>query len=204
MKGSCFSFWRKPGPEPFYEPFKYSLYASPQLSEHSPHRILLVPTGTENGRYQAPVQFAEALAGAIRAAGLAEVVFPPEISCSMTVDRILSGQFDEAEIVSLIKAWHCDAVMFVRVNHLQAYAPLKTSVTAALVDGNESVVIFAVDGNWDNTDPDINKGFKHFLKRGGADHSESELGLQLQSPSRMFAFVAWQISNAWERSVGFR
>lgn len=192
----------KPAPEPFFEPFKYSLYSAPDFNTNPPLRVLIVPTGTESGRYQVPVQFAEALAGAIRAEGLAEVVFPPEIVCTMSVDRILSGQFDEFEIVNLTKAWHCDAVMFIRVNQLQAFAPLKTSVTAALVDSNESVVTFALDGNWDTTDPEILKGFKHYLKRGAVGASESELNLQLQSPSRMYAFVAWQIANAWKRSTG--
>lgn len=192
----------KPAPEPFFEPFRYSLYTAPDFRENAPLRVLIVPTGTESGRYQVPVHFAEALAGAIRAEGLAEVVFPPEIACAISVDRILSGQFDEFEIVQLTKAWHCDAVLFIRVNHLQSYAPLKASVTAALVDGNESIVTFAVDGNWDTTDPDILKGFNHFLKRGAAGASESELSLQMQSPSRMYAFVAWQIANAWKRSIG--
>jgi hypothetical protein len=192
--------FRKPLPPPFVELQKFSLFVAPEFSARSPRRVLLVPTGTESGRYQVPSHFAEALAGAIRAAGVAEVVFPPQLDCLMTVDRLLTGQFDEADIVLLANTWQCDGIMFVRVNQVQSFSPLKASVTAALVDANESMVVFAVDGNWDTTDPEIRTGFEHFLKLTAFECSAADLRLQAQSPSRLFAYVAQQITTAWQQA----
>lgn len=189
--------FRKPLPEPFVESHKYSLFVAPNFQTDCPKRVLLVPTGTESGRYQVPSHFAEALAGAMRAGGVAEVVFPPQLDCLMSVDRLLTGQFEEADIVHLANAWQCDGVMFIRVNQIQSYAPLKASVTVALVDANESMVVFAVDGNWDTADPDIRAGFENFLKWSVVECSESELRLQSQSPGRFFAYIAQQITAAW-------
>lgn len=183
---------------PFIEPIQYSLFRDPELMQRGPQRVLLVPTGIESGRYQAPAQMAEALAAAIRAAGISEVVFPPELTTQITVDRILAGQFSEREIISLCSQWQCDGVMFIRVNQVQAFSPLSTSMTAALVEANESVVLFAIDGNWDTSDPHLRQGFERFVKRSAFDGSESEYRLQLQSPSRLFAYIGHQTAAAWK------
>lgn len=193
--------FRKPLPEPFFEVHKYSLFVAPDFVDRAPRRVLIVPTGTESGRYQVPIHFAESLAGAVRAAGVAEVVFPPQLDCQMSVDRLLTGQFDEWEITNLARDWQCDGVMFVRVNQIQSFAPLKASVTAALVDANESVVAFAIDGNWDTTDPEIRNGFEHFVKQSSLDASDSERRLQHQAPSRLFAYVAQQMTSAWQQAL---
>lgn len=193
--------FRKPLPEPFFETHKYSLFVAPDFIDKSPRRVLIVPTGTESGRYQVPIHFAETLAGAVRAAGVAEVVFPPQLNCLMSVDRLLTGQFDEWEIASLARDWECDGIMFVRVNHLQSFAPLKVSVTAALVDANESMVVFAIDGNWDTTDAEIKCGFEHFVKQSSLDASDSELRLQQHAPSRLLAYVAQQMTSAWQQAL---
>lgn len=186
---------------PFVEPQKYSLYVSPHLSRLQPHRVVIVPTGTESGRYQVPLQFAEALASAIRLAGLTEVVIPTGGDCHLTVDRILSGQFEECEILDLAKTWNCDAVLFVRVNQLQAHAPLRACVTAALVDTRESVVIFAMDGNWDLADAEIRMGFEHFLNTRCLDLPATQQQLQRRSPHQLFAYIAHQITRAWYTSL---
>ncbi len=193
--------FRKPPPQPFFDPQNYSLFVAPDFASIAPQRVLIVPTGTESGRYQIPIHFAEALAGAIRSAGVAEVVFPPQMECLMTVDRLLTGQFDERDIASLSRNWQCDGILFVRVNQLQAYAPLKASVTAALVDARESVVVFAIDGNWDTSDSEIRAGFEHFVKQGSLDVSDSEMRLQRQAPSRLMAYVAYQLTSAWQTAA---
>jgi len=193
--------FRKPPPIPFVDPQKYSLFVSPDFSVVAPKRVLIVPTGTESGRYQLPVQFGEALAGAIRSSGVAEVVFPPQIDCRMSIDRLLAGQFDDRDIVMLSENWQCDGILFVRVNQFQAFKPLKASVTAALVDANESMVIFAIDGNWDTNDPEIKAGFEHYVKRSTSDISETESRLQFRAPSRLLAYVAFQMTGAWQRAL---
>ncbi|HMO13186.1 MAG TPA: hypothetical protein PKD64_01780 [Pirellulaceae bacterium] len=182
------------------DPRKYSLYVSPHLHQLMPKRVLIVPTGTESGQFHSPALFADAMAGAMRAAGIAEIVFPPQINCQMSVDNILSGQFDEHDIIELSRAWHCDAVLFVRVNQLRAFAPLSASVTAALVDATESVVIFAIDGNWDVADPDIKPSYERFVKLSSIECSDAELRLLTQSPNRLFAYIAWQMTTALQQA----
>ncbi len=198
--GTGLGLFAKPVPPPFVEPRKYSLFVSPEFPHYGPQRVLIVPTGTESGRYQTPIHFAESLSASLRSCGVAEVIFPPQLDCTMTVDRLLTGQFSEWEIAALSRAWHCDAILFVRVNQFQGFAPLKASVTAALVDANESMVVFAVDGNWDTSDPDIRSGFEHFVTNSAYDASESELKLQFQSPNRLFAYIGHQITDAWQRA----
>ncbi len=193
--------FRKPIPAPFFEAQKYSLFTSPQLTELPPRRVVIVPTGTEAGRYQAPALFAEALAAAMRAAGICEVVAPPLAQCNMTVDAILTGRFDERELVDLVRTWNCDAVMFVRVNQFQGHSPLRASVTAALVSANESEVIFAVDGHWDVGDPETRAGFEHFVANRLNNSPETALQIELQSPNNLFGFVAYQMTNAWKQAI---
>lgn len=193
--------FRKPIPAPFFEAHKYSLFTSPQLTELPPRRVVIVPTGTELGRYQAPAHFAESLAAAMRAEGVCEVVSPPQAQCNTTVDGILTGQFDERELIDLARTWHCDAVMFVRVNQFQGHTPLRASVTAALVDANESKVIFAVDGIWDVGDPETRAGFEHFVVNRLNDCPETALKIELQSPNNLFGFVAYQMTTAWKQAI---
>jgi hypothetical protein len=157
---------------------------------------LLVPSGIEVGTYDAPARFADALAAQLRLAGLFEVVAPEGLRCATTVDAILKGRFDEREMLSLAQTYHCDAVMFLRVNQFQAHWPLQASVTAALVDVNESVVIFAADGNWDTAVPEIKTAFSNFVYRRTTDAHFSARDIQLESPRNLFAFIAARLAAA--------
>jgi len=189
-------------PPPFIEAHKYSLFASPRLAQSPPRRIVLVPTGMQQGQYDPPSQFADELAAEIRAAGVCEVVLPQRVSCNCTVDGILAGQFDEREIARLARTWNCDAVMFVRVNQFQGHPPLQSSITAVLVDAEESVVIFAIDGNWNTADPEIKLGFENFVAERTIDVPPSSRAVYLQSPSNLFAYVAQQMTSALKKSAG--
>jgi hypothetical protein len=196
-------WFHQPATIPFQEPQKYSLYTSPQLAVDPPRRIVLVPTGTQARGYQAPIQFAESFSAAIRQSGICEIVLPSGVECRTTVDGILTGQFDEREIVQLARTWHCDAVMFVRVNQFQGFDPLGACVTAALVDANESVVLFAVDGNWDTADPEIKMGFEHFVTNRTLDSPETARQIQFQAPGNLFDYVAHQMSGALRTAAGY-
>ena len=193
--------FRKPIPAPFYESHKYSLFTSPQMIDSPPLRVVIVPTGTEAGRYQTPVLFAENLTAAIKAAGVCDVVLPLQLECTTTVDGLLTGQFDERELVQLARQWNCDAVMFVRVSQFQGHSPLSASVTAALVDANEARVIFAVDGRWDVGDQETREGFEHFVANRLGDSSETALKIQLQSPNNLLCFAAHQMTTAWKQAI---
>ncbi|HMP80856.1 MAG TPA: hypothetical protein PKD54_15480, partial [Pirellulaceae bacterium] len=97
-------------------------------------------------------------------------------------------------------AWRGDSILFIRVNQLRSFAPLCASVTAVLVDVNESVVVFAVDGHWDVSDPDIRAGFEHFLKNRTHGQAPSQEKLRERSPNQLFAYIAHQITCAWSEA----
>jgi len=173
---------------------KFSSYVSPRFVQRPPIRVALIPTNLSSGNYDASTKFLNALAGEIRLAGLFEVIQPRQFHCKTTVDEILMGRFDEREITRLARTYHCDAIMLVRMNQFQGHWPLKTGITAAMVDANESIVIFSVDGNWDTADPEIQQSYRWFVNQRTTDVPAPAREIYLQSPENLFAFVANQIT----------
>ncbi len=133
--------------------------------------------------------------------GIFEVVEPQHVQCKSTVDGILAGRFDEREMVELARAYSCDAVLFVRVNQLQGHWPLKASVTAAMVDANEAVVVFAIDGNWNTADRDIRGSYERFVDSRTGDESHSVKQIYLKSPTNLMAYVAHQMTDVMRNGV---
>ncbi|MEQ1904035.1 MAG: hypothetical protein ABL888_07635 [Pirellulaceae bacterium] len=196
---------RKARSQQFCEARKYSLFVAPDFSQVAPRRVVIIPTGMEAGGFQAPFKFAEILADSIRGCGLCEVFVPNSVDCRLNIDHLLAGQFEERDISRLAHDYQCDAVLFLRVNSLKAFPPLQTSITTALVDANESVVVFAMDGNWDINDREIRESFEQFNSVANPNQNESEFALQMRSPNRLFHFVAHQTTQAWQeaKSTGF-
>lgn len=181
---------------------KFSSFTSPRFSQLPPRRVLLVPAGLQSGNYDAPLRLADALAAEIRKSGVFEIVQPPNIQSQATVDSILNGRFDEREVTELAKAYHCDAVLFARVNQFQGYWPLQASVTAAIVDANESIVVLAVDGNWDIADPEIRQAYECFVDQRVNDVPYSSREIYLQSPKNLFEFIANQVTAVMREGIG--
>ena len=196
---------RKPRSQPFCEARKYSLFVAPDFSQVAPRRVVIIPTGTDAGGFQAPQKYAEILADSMRSCGLCEVFVPKSVDCRLNIDHLLAGQFGEHDIAGLAGKYQCDAVLFLRVNSLKAFSPLQTSITTALVDANESVVIFAMDGNWDMNDREIHETFAHFQSSTNPNMNVSESAMNMRSPSRLFHFVAYQTTQAWQeaKSTGY-
>jgi hypothetical protein len=173
---------------------------APDFSQVAPRRVVIIPTGTEAGGFQAPFKYAEILADSIRGSGLCEVFVPKSVDCRLNIDHLLAGQFEERDIAALAHEYQCDAVLFLRVNSLKAFPPLQTSITTALVDANESVVIFAMDGNWNTNDQEIRDSFAAFNSLANPNQTESESALQARSPNRLFNYVAHQTTQAWQEA----
>ncbi len=180
---------------------KFSSFVSPRFTAQPPRRVVIVPTGNSSGRFNAPKKFSSALAAEIRMGGIFEVVEPQHVQCKSTVDGILAGRFDEREMVELARTYSCDAVMFVRVNQLQGHWPLKASVTAAMVDANEAVVVFAIDGNWNTADRDIRGSYERFVDARTGDESHSAKRIHLKSPTNLMAFVAHQMTDVMRNGI---
>lgn len=174
---------------------KFSSFVSHKFKQQPPRRVALIPTRLGVGRYDASTKFIESLAAEIRLSGVFEVVKPEQVQCRATVDEILTGRFDEREIAEIARRYHCDAIMLVRLNEFQGHWPLKASITAAMVDANESIVTFSVDGNWDTSDPQIHQGYRSFVCSKTRDVPEEACLIHMQSPANLFAYAARQITN---------
>lgn len=174
---------------------KFSSFVSQRFAQQPPRRVALIPTRLGAGSYDASTKFIDSLAAEIRLAGVFEVIRPEQLQCKTTLDEILTGRFDEREIAGIVRAYHCDAVMLVRLNQFQGHWPLQASITAAMVDANESIVIFSVDGNWDTSDPQIHQGYQSFVASKTTDVPEEACLIYMQSPTNLFAYAARQITD---------
>ena len=173
---------------------KFSSYVSSRFDQEPPKRVAIIQTNQGLGRYDAAAKFVDALAAECRLAGVFEVIQPQYLQCRSKVDEILRGRFDEREIASIARTYHCDAIMFVRFNQFQGHWPLSAGVTAVMVDTNESVVTFSVDGSWDTSDPDILKSYKAFVYGKTKDIPEEACLIYLQSPANLFNYISRQMT----------
>jgi hypothetical protein len=179
---------------------KFSYFVSPILKLQPPRRLVLVCSQPLAGSYGEQQKFANALASEIRLAGVCEVIVPEgDLKCHCDIDTIMSGRFDEYEISSIAARYSADSVMFVRVNQLRAFQPMAASVTTVMVDANESVATMATDGVWQLNDPEIGRSYLSFVKSRTGNINPDVLDLQLQSPSYLVSYVAWQITSVMQQ-----
>jgi len=177
-----------------YSPKSYSTFASPLFQTNRPRRILLIESGPAYGRYRGNQKLIAELAAQIRATNTFEVVAPQEVRLHSVPDNILNGDFDEMEIVNISRRYNADAVAFVRINDLRAYAPIRAAITMAIVDSNETIVTFAVDGIWDTSQPGTQNEFRDYVAKSGNPGTPGSI--QMQSPTQLFSFAASQIAEA--------
>ena len=120
-------------------------------------------------------------------------------------DNILQGQFDEREIARLARQFNVDAIALVKVNELRAHSPMRASITMAIVNSNESMVTFAVDGTWDTTRPATQSEFRRYVcdSCNLPSNSNESQSIYLQSPTRFLAFIASQITNALNGNASY-
>lgn len=165
----------------------------PSFIANYPSRVVLVASGKNVGNYQTNNRLISELASAFRAAGLFEVVDPPDVLLSGHGDNILKGKFVEREIAKVTREFNADCVAIVKVNELRSHSPLRTSITIAFVDRNESVTYCGLDGVWDLGIPATMQSFENFCANNG-EHVHN--GLHQKSPRALFDFVAYESANA--------
>ncbi len=185
-------------PAPLPEVPTYSVYVSPQFKANKPKRIVMLAAGQTQGNFNETQKLIGILASKIRAVGAFEIVTPTNERLPLFNDDILKGRFNEREMTALARRFNADAIGLVRVNEFRAYAPMRISVTMAIVDGAETVVSFAIDGSWDTSDPGVNRQFTAYVNAHCQSNplSSQYPSLQLQSPESLFAFVASQMDEA--------
>lgn len=176
----------------------YSVFVSPHFNAEKPRRIVMISSGETTGGYDETSRLISHLATKIRAVGAFEVIVPPNQRVLLKSDDILRGRFNEREMASIARKYNADAIALVRVNDFRAYAPMRTSVTMAIVDGPETIVAFAVDGSWDTSSPGVDQLFKKYIEKNSQSNPlATELStVQSQSPDALLGFVASEIDQA--------
>ena len=180
----------------------FSVFASPSFLAQPPQRVVILPSGQTPGSYEHHQRAIDELATKLRQVGVFELVVPRDQRLRSQPDNLLEGSFDEREIAALSQHYNADAVAIVRVNELRPVAPLRTSITMVIVDAQESVVTFAVDGVWDLADHGTHYDFLTYLKTHqvatglASSTSGKQPPIELQSPTALFSFASAQISGA--------
>lgn len=176
-------------------PPSYSVFASPLFKASPPRRIVMIASGPDHGSYGETNKLMGELASLIRTAGKFEVVTPDYERLSTYSDNIIHGKFDEREIAELSHKYNADAVALVRVNELRTHSPMRASATMAIIDSNEAIVSFAVDGNWDTAQPGVLNEFQNFVstRNSVATYPNAPTNILLQSPTNLLSFVASKI-----------
>ncbi len=194
--------WQKPATDSpiVYEP-TYNTYVSPKVPIR-PRRIILIEAGPDRGNYGESKKMIEELTSKIRSAGLFEVITPKQTQYFSNIDTILQGRFDEREIAALARRHNADAIGFLKVNEIRGFSPLRIAVTLALVDSRETVVAYAIDGNWDTAHVPTQRAFQQFVSsQGDAMGATGSASLQLQSPRALMSFVGQQITDSLAGSI---
>jgi len=186
--------WQRPTQEvqTVYSP-NFSSFKSPQIQLSRLRRVVLVASGPSYGNYNESNKMIGELAAKLRANGLFDVITTNQVQQHSSIDTILQGRFDERELVRLSRQHNADAIGFVRVNELRGYAPMRTAITVAIVDCNESIVAYAADGNWDVAHLPTKNAFQQHVYESHAISGTAEI--QLQSPRALMSFAAQQIAD---------
>ncbi len=188
---------RSPAPVP-----AYSVFVSPEFRSRPPQRVVLLPSGQSPGNYQLHRRAIQELATQLRQIGAFEIVVPRDERFGSHSDNLLQGSFDEREIAEFSDYYNADAIAIVRVNELRPVAPLRTSITMVIVDANESIVTFAVDGVWDTGNQGTYQGFQSYIHDHQAltglanSTSGNQPPIELQSPTALFSFATSQVAGA--------
>lgn len=173
----------------------HRVFITPQLRGKRPSRVVLVSSGHSKGNYEANQKMIAELANQIRAQGLFEVVTTQQQLTGHS-DNLLQGKFEEREIARISRQYNADTVALVRVNDLRSYAPLRTAVTVAFIDSNESVIACGADGVWDLNEPQTKTAFQGFVRKSLDMHSGAPASIHFQSPNSLFRFAAHEITQS--------
>lgn len=191
-----FPFWGVADVVPEPSVPTHQIFITPNFHGTRPSRVVLLASNQNAGSYDENQRLINELAVRFRAEGLFEVV-TPKMRLPSHMDNIQQGKFGERDVARISREFNADSICLVRVNELRSFPPIRTSITLAFVDSNESVVACGVDGVWDLAEVSTRRDFKSFLMQDGTDCSNQ---LYLQSPNALFKFVASQISQSIRNS----
>ena len=176
-------------------PDGFSYFVSPHYCNARPRRVLLLAPNCVVQPLELQRQFIEVLANQLRQAQLFEVLVDhKQDGCNCDLDAILHGQFNERHLLDLTAKYNADAIMLARVNRFDTNSPMQMSVTCVLIDRAESIVLFAADGTWDTSEPELAAAYRSFSKDQSQKFSQAFDNITLQSPRQLQRYISWQIA----------
>ncbi len=192
----CYSFHGQVecNTEPFLlENFRVSFH--PEFPQRVPRRVLLLNSGFATNDNETIDLFAKSLADKLKGEGLFEVM-TPAVQCHTTIDEILAGRFNEAEIIGLARQYNADGIMLFRINSFKFHSPMAVNASVGLVDPDETIVMFAADGVWDLTDESTSQNYTAYIRSQMRDEHSSMYNVHRNSPRTLFGYVSSQVAKA--------
>ncbi|MGI9519865.1 MAG: hypothetical protein ACR2NP_22620 [Pirellulaceae bacterium] len=191
--GGCKPVPRAPVPPP---PLQLEVL-QPELARRT-RRIAVV--GFENSTHcrHAAYEVQSALAAAMRMKGCCEMVDMSHYWYDLCrMDAVLRAEYPIEVLARAWREFHCDAVMFARVNDFNPYPPLSLSVTIRIVDAADAVLVGALDQHWSLADPQVLAAYQQWLEHRFPNCRQPEI--YLASPLVFRQFAMEQVATHWCR-----
>lgn len=166
----------------------------PFFHQYPPQRVVLFCSNEVQFGRTKTRQVVETIAEEIRSAGLFEIYAPQTLDQLCDIDEILHGRFDEAELLRLAQTYSADSVMFVRINEASLFNPMSASLTMAIVDVDEALLTFSMDGRWATQDQTTRMFFDEYLQLRINDAMDAPAEVLHHSPDAFIRFVANQVA----------
>lgn len=186
--------------EVLYEPSpSVPVYIDSRFQFQQRHRVAFTASGIDPGSYQSNRKMCDAFVSQFRKVGFQEAIAPLDCHLNLTGDEIERGQFSERELADMARRYNVDTIALVRINQLDATAPMKLGLTVAFVDTAESIVFSSVDHEWDLSDRETYRAFVEFTC-SECQLLEHEKSMKLKSPTQLFRFTAKQVVDSLQKS----
>lgn len=169
----------------------------PELAQRT-RRIAVV--GFENSTHyrHAAYEVQSELAAALRMKGCCEMVDMSHYWHDLCrLDAVLRAEYPIAVLARAWREFHCDAVMFARVNDFSPYPPLALGVSIRIVDAADAVLIGALDQHWSLADPHVLAAYQQWLEHRFPSCRKPEI--YLSSPLVFHQFAMEQVAANWCR-----
>ena len=172
--------------------------ASPPLSPSQilPQRVVVISNRRAVQPQLIESNLKQSLASELSALQLFEVITPPGADCMTSLDELLHGQFNEAEMIEIARRYNSDAILLYRIDQFNAYGNMGIDASIALLDVNEMVLIFAADGRWTLDDPDTLQNYRNFLCLHRGIQRDIGIDVKESSPREFLSYVASQIAQS--------
>jgi hypothetical protein len=170
---------------------QFHVFVSPAWRARLPSRVVMIGSGQSGGELNAEQTVMAELASQFRARGMMEVITPAGERMNGHWDNILQGKYNERELSRLGLQYNADTVALIKVNELHSVAPMRVSLTLAMVDCDQAIVGCSVDGVWDLANPQTQQAFDGYWRQSAVQEYEREI--RKFSPSSILKFATDEI-----------